>query len=224
MVAGVAGLLVSFGALSTAANAQDSSTQPASTAVKSDVPVLPYQAGEAVKLYQAGVNKAVIRNFVNNTPAPYHLNADQIIYLQRVGMPVDVTQAMIQKDIELQQQASAQQSNLQYASEPTRTLNDVVAEQQAEAQAAAQAQPGPEVTVIGSSYPTYPVFNYGYSYPYWDYPVIIGGGWGGGWGHWGYRGGFHGGFRGGFHGGGFHGGFGGHGGFSGHGGHGGGHR
>ena len=72
-------------------------------------PALPYGAGEVVKMYQGGINKDVIVNYINSTSLPYHLSADGIIYLQTLGVPQEITKAMIQRDGQLQQQQAAQQ-------------------------------------------------------------------------------------------------------------------
>lgn len=183
---------------------------------------LPYVAGEVVRLYQRGISKDVILNYINSSVYPYHLTADQIIYLQQIGIPKDITQAMLLRDQQLEQEQR------QGMVTPYAAVNN-------EPQMVVPTTPAPDVSVAG--YPDYYDY-YGYPY-YYDYgwPYVVGGGWWGwpyGWGHgwgWGghgyYRGGF-GGFHGGvggFHGGGFRGGGGFHGGggFGGHGG-GGGHR
>lgn len=218
---------VYVGASSSTATAQNTSPATVSTA---PAPALPYGAGEVVKMYKGGINKDVIVSYINNTALPYHLNADEIIYLQAQGVPQEVTKTMILRDSQLQQQQ--QQANQQYNQQPPlqqQPMSEAMpapygaaAPQPPVPQVVIPTTPAPAVTVIGSDYPVYPVYNYGYPYyyggPYYGWPLVIGG-WGWGWGHGGFRGGyggFHGGggFRGGS--GGFHGGFGG--------GHGGGHR
>jgi hypothetical protein len=181
-------------------------------------PALPYSATQVIKLYQNGIDKTVILNFVASSSWPFRLTADQIIYLQRIGLPQEVTQAMLQRDGQLQQQQMMQMA-YQPPTAPAPQLQTVSPYAAADAQSPTVVvpQPAPQVTVIGSDYPYY-----GYDYPYydtWGYWPIVGGGWGWGWGHgwyghgyvWGHGGiGFHGGF-GGIHGGfgGFHGGIGG---------------
>jgi hypothetical protein len=56
---------------------------------------LSYGVGEVVKMYQGGINKDVIINYINNTSFAYKLTADGIIYLQSLGMPQEITKAMI---------------------------------------------------------------------------------------------------------------------------------
>jgi len=196
---------------------------------------LPYGVGEVLKMYQGGINKDVIINYIDNTALAYHLSADGIIYLQSLGVPQEITKAMILRDGQLQRQAMQQQQQY-YAQQqmppPGAVPNGYgYGAGQPPQEVATPSTPPPDVTVIGSSdYPVYdtgyPYYGYyGYPYGYWP-PVAIGGwGWGRGWGYGGFRGGF-GGFHGGvggFHGGvgGFHGAVGG-GGFHGGGGHGGG--
>jgi hypothetical protein len=210
-------------------------TGPIATAT---TPGLPFGASEAVKMYQGGIGKDVIVNYVDNAVLPFHLSADNIIYLQSLGVPQEITKAIIIRDGQLQQQAS------QYAQQMA--MNPGY-------QGAAAPQMQQQQPVLTPSTPPpvvgYPSEGYDYGsaysdagYPYYYGPsVVVGGGWwpgyypgwgyGGGFG--GFRGGF-GGFRGGgfggFHGGGFggfHGGGGfgtmrGGGGFGGHGGGGGG--
>ena len=71
-------------------------------------PVLPYGVGEVLKMYQGGISKDVIINYINNTALPYHLTADGIIHLQSLGVPQEITRTIIQRDGQLQQQAAQQ--------------------------------------------------------------------------------------------------------------------
>src|ERR1035441_6195007 len=91
------------------ANAQNAPTSAPPPAVSAPpAAALPYGATEVVKMYQKGISKDVIVNYVRNTPFPYHLNADGIIYLQNLGIPPEITTTMIQRDGELQQQGMQQ--------------------------------------------------------------------------------------------------------------------
>jgi uncharacterized membrane protein YgcG len=203
---------------------------------------LPYGVGEVVKMYQGGISKDIIINYINSTALPYHLTADQIIYMQTLGMPQEITKAMILRDGQLQQQGMHQPYPQNYPQQPMPPPSGPpngygYGAGQPPPQVAAPSTPPPDVTVVGSDYPVYdagyPYYgDYGWPYyGYYGWPGYVGGwGWGRGWGGYGgFRGGF-GGFRGGvggFHGGvgGFHGAVGGggfHGGGGGHGG--GGHR
>jgi hypothetical protein len=240
----LAATAVWLGVPSSTASAQNTSTISSSATTPpagslTQGPALPYGAGEVVKMYQAGINKDIIVSYINSTALPYHLSADGIIYLQGLGMPQEVTQSMIQRDGQLQQQAMQQYFYQQQLAASTATANDLAA--RSPAQVVTPTTPAPSVTVIGGS--DYP-YNYDYGYPYyagygWPYFGGYGGGLGWGWGNrmgWGRggNGGFRGGgggFRGGI--GGFHGGGGGvrggvgfgglHGGGGSHGGFGGGH-
>jgi hypothetical protein len=191
-------------------------------------PGLPFGASEVVKMYQGGIGKDVIINYVNNAVLPFHLTADNIIYLQSLGVPQEITKAVIVRDGQLQQQATMYAQ--QMAMSPANQMGAAPPPTQ-EAPVATPSTPPPDI-----GYP-YDYSAAGYPYYYGGYPYYVGGGWWPGWyGGWGYRGGY--GFRGGFGGGrggfgGFHGGpairggggfGGGHGGggFGGHGG--GGHR
>ena len=185
----------------------------------SQAPSLPYGAGEVVKMYQGGINKDVIVNYVNSTALPYHLNADGIIYLQTLGMPQEITKAMIVRDGQLQQQQANQQAYQQpiYQQQPMPGAMPGPygpygnAAAQPPVQVVTPTTSAPDVTVIGSDYPYYgygyPYYSYGWPYyGYYGYGWPWGIGWGWGWGHGGYRGGY-GGYRGGY--GGYHGGVGG---------------
>jgi hypothetical protein len=188
-------------------------------------PTLPYGATEVMKMYQGGIHKDLILNYINNTTLPCHLSADAIIYLQSTGLPQDITQAMIVRDGQLNQMAAANPPMMppQDQSYPPPMAG--------QGQVAVPTTPAPDVNGYGyGDYGDYgsPYYDTGSVYYYGGYPYYWGWwpGWGWGWrgwwgGHWGGgfrggfgRGGFGGGFgRGGF--GGFHGGFGGVGGFRG---------
>src|ERR1700722_2040729 len=163
------------------------------------VPAMNFGVSEVVKMYQGGINKDIIINYINSTALPYRLTADGIIYLQSLGMPQEITKAMLQRDSQLQQQPGNQPL---YQPQPMQ--GQVPPPNGAPAgpppvDVSTPRPPPTTVTVVGGS--DYPVYDYGYPYYYsgWPYyygPVVVGGGWG--WG----RGGFRGGWGGGFHGGG----------------------
>jgi hypothetical protein len=225
-------VLVSFSAAAVSlASLQDASAQPTNApsapppgngpVATTMTPGLPFGASEVVKMYQGGIGKDVIINYVDNAVLPFHLSADNIIYLQTLGVPQEITKAIILRDGQLQQQA------MLYAQQMAANgANQTAAAAQAPPQQEGVLNPStPPPTV--AAYPP-PTYDYGSSYydagyPYYYGPsVVIGGGWWPGYyGGWGFRGGY-GGFRGGF--GGFRGGGGfvGHGGGGGFGGHGGG--
>jgi hypothetical protein len=188
-------------------------TPPAAPAasVGAQAPALAFGVSEVVKMYQGGIGKDIIVGYVENTVLPFHLTADGIIYLQHLGMPQEVTAALIRRDGELQKQADAayqQQAQAyqqqQQASAPA--ANNQVAAGNTAPPVIMPSSPPPVVNpypdvapaVVAAPpivYPDYGVYPY-YGYPYIYGPnVVIGGGWGwgrGGWGHggWGGRGGF----------------------------------
>jgi hypothetical protein len=206
-LAAIAAAVIGLGTPGGVARAQNASSTNAATAAPpaaaaAHAPALPSGAAEVVKLYKGGIDKDVIIDYINSTALPYHLSADGILYLRTLGIPQEVTKAMILRDGQQQQQQAAQQQALQAAQQMQQTVAqqqmpppDAEAPPQAPPPVAAPATPAPTVTVIGSDYPAYYYGYPAYDYYYWP-PVIIGGGWG--WGH-----------GGGWHGGGYHGGFGG---------------
>jgi hypothetical protein len=168
------------------------------------VPALTYGVGEVVKLYQGGIDNGIIVNYINNNALPYNLSADGILLLQSLGMPQEITTALIQRAGQLQQQQARQQHyQLQKQLQATTPPPGGAIGVQPPMQVMTPTTPAPSVTVFGSDYPVYdygyPNSYYGGAYDYWP-PVIIGGG---GWGFGGFRGGsrFGGGGHGGFGGG-----------------------
>jgi hypothetical protein len=202
-----------------------SNSAPATVAAPLAAPPLAFGVSEVVKMYQGGINKDVLLGYIENTALPFHLDADGIIYLQRLGMPQDVTSALIRRDGDLQKQAAAayQQQSLAIQQQEQATSAAAANNQAAAGNTGSPVvMPSTPPPVAPYTYPdaappvAYPDYS---GYPYYGYPyyygpgVVIGGGWGWGWGGGGWgRGGFG------------HGGFGGRGGFSGGfgGGHGGG--
>lgn len=204
-LAGTMVSLVCFGGQTGAANAQGASTV-AIPSLNSEAlgTALTYGAAQVGKMYQSGVSKDAILAYINNSTYPCELNADGVLYLHRLGVPEDITQAMIRRDGELRQQGVA------VGAKPVPDGQVSPSTVMPQSTVVTPATPAPQVTRVGSDYPDY---YYGYPYYGYDYwPLYVGGGWGwGGWGWnhgwgnrggWGYHGGFHGG---GFHGGGFHG-------------------
>ena len=232
-IAALTAAALCLGVPASAASAPNSSTAsystgPPPTASATELPALPYGAGEVMKMHQAGINKDVIISYINNSSLPFHLSADAIVYLQTLGVPQEVIKAMILRDGQLQHhQAVQQQYQRQQMAAAVAAPNGTVAAQPS-AEVVMPTTPAPAVTVIGGP-DYYPYYDYGYpdyydlGGPYLSWPLVIGGGWiGGHRDHGGFRGG-EGGFQGGGGGGGFHGGGGGSGFHGGGGGFGGGH-
>ena len=174
----IAATSLCLGASLNVASAQTNQISTAGTTTWNTAPApgLPYGAGEVLKLYQQGIKKDVIVNYINNSALPYHLSADQIIHLQSLGMPEDITQAMIARDGQLQQMAK-QQYYPQQQAPPGMVSPYSAAGTQPPVTVVTPTSPAPDVTVIGSGYPSYYDYGYPYDYGYWP-PVIVGGGWG----------------------------------------------
>jgi hypothetical protein len=177
-------------------------------------PALSYNARYLLKQYQSGISQDTLLSYINSSKDGYSLNAQDVAYFQSAGVPATLTEAMTDRDTELQEYSAAK--DLAQAASQAGVENAFLLDP--DTVAIDPSAPPPDVTVIGSgsSYDASP--GYGVdsgSYVYNGGPVIIGGGavWGGlGWGgrhHGGFRadGGFHhGGFAGGIHHGGFSGG------------------
>jgi len=56
---------------------------------------------QIIHLAQSGVDESVLISYAGNSPTPFNLTADQIIYLKDIGVPDTVVQAMIQRDQQL---------------------------------------------------------------------------------------------------------------------------
>jgi hypothetical protein len=64
-------------------------------------------AQEVIKLANAGVEESVLLAFVTNSTSTFNLNADEIVYLNDLGIPGSVVTAMTQRDRALQASAAA---------------------------------------------------------------------------------------------------------------------
>jgi hypothetical protein len=56
------------------------------------------QLADFVKLVQAGVGESVLMAYVTNSPSPFNLSSDDIVYLNDLGAPETVVSAMLQRD------------------------------------------------------------------------------------------------------------------------------
>lgn len=56
------------------------------------------QLGEVVKLAQAGVGESILTAYVTNSPSPFRLSSDDVVYLNDLGVPQTVINAMLQRD------------------------------------------------------------------------------------------------------------------------------
>ena len=214
-----------------AADGTPSASAPAIVTAQS--PAFPLGVSEVVKMYQGGIGKDVLVSYIENSALPFHLTADGIIYLQHLGMPKEVTSALILREGELQKQAVAAYQQRAQASQQQPATGAPGYNQAGVGNTALPvpmpSTPAPAVYPYAESapppvYPDYSAYpDYDYGYPYYAPGLVIGGGYGWGWGGYGrygggVRGGSGGGSRGGFGGGG-RGGMGGGGGGHGGGGH-----
>lgn len=96
-----------------AANVSDTNVVPDKPAI--DIAEAPYQPisapkapppnirtngpiGEIVRMTESGVDEGVLLSFVTNSPSIFGLGADEIIYLNDIGVPSSVVTAMLQHD------------------------------------------------------------------------------------------------------------------------------
>jgi len=87
------------------AQTQPDATQPAIPPPPSILPSSPL--AQVVRLVQAGVDQSVILAYVTNSISTFNLDSDKIIYLTNLGVPNEITTAMMQRDQILQQQMAA---------------------------------------------------------------------------------------------------------------------
>jgi hypothetical protein len=93
-------------------------------------------AQELVKLHESMVGESVMLTFVDHSTYPFNLTADQIVYLQDIGVTEEVLSAMIQRDAYL-------------TGEPPVNIADAPAPQQVEA--SGQSAPADPQTVAVST-------------------------------------------------------------------------
>ena len=78
--------------------------QPISTAKPLPPSIRPTPAAaEVIKLADSGVDESVVLGFVRNSASTFNLGAEEIIYLNDIGVPSAVVTAMIQRDQVLRQ-------------------------------------------------------------------------------------------------------------------------
>jgi hypothetical protein len=61
-------------------------------------------------MVQAGVSKEVIRAYIDGSPIPYRLSAEELIALKAKGVPDDLALPMVRRGAELKAQASSEQA------------------------------------------------------------------------------------------------------------------
>lgn len=79
---------------------------PTTTALPPDVdPDSPL--AQVIRLVQAGVEQSVILSYISNSTNLFNLNSEEIIYLNDLGAPPEIANAMMQHDQQLQQAGTA---------------------------------------------------------------------------------------------------------------------
>jgi hypothetical protein len=68
---------------------------------------LPGPVAEVLKLADTGVEESVVMAFVTNSPSPFNLGVEEIIYLNDIGVPGSVVNAMMQRDQALKELSAA---------------------------------------------------------------------------------------------------------------------
>src|SRR5665213_249758 len=153
-----------------------SGTSPASATVAA--PSLPYGVTEVVKMYQGGINKEVILGYIQNTALPFHLTADGIIYLNHMGVPLDVISALIHRDGQLHEQAAlayqqqSQNSQQQPMVNPPGSESNPQVLSGAGSPVVSPTTPPPPVYDSQVVYPDYSAYPYDYGAYYWP-PVVV---------------------------------------------------
>ncbi|MGZ5568417.1 MAG: hypothetical protein ACXWKG_15510, partial [Limisphaerales bacterium] len=82
---------------------------------------LAYGVNEVVKMYRGGISTDVLLTYIETSSFPYQLSSKEILYLNKVGVPSEIVNAMIRRDhqVELAKANDAQQSqNMSDASGP----------------------------------------------------------------------------------------------------------
>jgi hypothetical protein len=185
-----------------AADGPPSASAPAT--VTTQASTFPLGVSEVVKMYKGGIGKDVLVSYIGNSALPFHLTADGIIYLQHLGVPNEVTSALILRDGELQKQAVAAAQQRVQASQQQPAVGAPGYNQVGVANSAPPvpmpSTPAPAVYPYAASapppvYPDYSAYpDYDYGYPYYSPGLVIGDGFGWGWGGYDrYGGGFRGG-------------------------------
>ena len=164
---------------------------------------MPSGVSEVMKLFKGGIPADIIVSYINNSPLSFYLSADNLISLQKEGVPAPVLTAMIQRNGDLRRQTGvaasppapvmAQDPAPQYASPPAQVpAQATVAQYYSAPLPPAASYP----YAVAPSYPVYDPYYYDpYYYPWYPFggPVVFGFGFGGG--HWGGGGHFGGGGR-----------------------------
>ena len=100
---------------------------PATATTANELPpnIIPTSpVAQVVRLIQAGVDQSIILTYVTNSGSTFNLDSDKIIYLRDLGLPNEVINAMMQRDLFLQQQMPATPPPAQPAPTPPPETTD----------------------------------------------------------------------------------------------------
>ncbi len=120
---------------------------------------------DIVRLYDQQVGTEVILAYIANSGVPYYLSADEIIELQRRGVPAGLITAMIREGAQVQNRNMAAQRAAP-APPPVSTAPVMVTPGQVPATQTEPAVTYVEPEYVPSPYPVYVNPYYSYSYPY----------------------------------------------------------
>ncbi len=113
--------------LNARAQTQPDSPPPDNSATTDELPPYIYTTSplaQVVRLTQAGVDQSIILTYVTNSGSTFNLDSDKIIYLRDLGLPNEVINAMMQRDLFLQQQMPATPPPAQPAPTPPPETTD----------------------------------------------------------------------------------------------------
>src|ERR1051326_1899912 len=72
-------------------------------------PAVSPAVSEVLRLAQSGVSEDVVTAYINNSPAPFNLSSDQILYVRDLGLSSQVITAMLNRDASLRNQPQPSQ-------------------------------------------------------------------------------------------------------------------
>jgi len=150
----------------------------ANGATPASAPQLSYGLDEIVKMVQSGTGTDVVLNFVENSPIAYSPTAEDVIRLKELGVPSEVTVAILKHGGKLRtQQLEASRQNAPApvqppTSPPPSSVNPYSYDNSSIATTPADYTPS-NTTYVYSGYPAY-----SYVYPNWWYVGYPGYWWG----------------------------------------------
>ncbi|MCL5097174.1 MAG: hypothetical protein M1608_06560 [Candidatus Omnitrophica bacterium] len=105
---------------------------------------------EIIKLAQAGVDESVIVDYINSTAVAFNPSAEEIIYLNDIGLSSRVVNAMLDHDRSLRQTTEATPSTTTEAGTASAVVTNQPAGQDTATEAAAPAPQAGEVPAVGT--------------------------------------------------------------------------